>query len=144
MSCFSEPCFQYAASAGREQRSNGTSGQRRGMTLIEVLVAILIFAITVLGLAAGVTSVIRWNQTSYLSTIATNLAQDKLEELKATTSANIVSGGPTTDTVAGVIFTRTWNVVDNSPVAGVKEINVTVTWNYYTSHSLIVTSAVGG
>lgn len=114
----------------------------RGFTMIEVLVSMAIFAIAVLGLAVGATSIMRANQTSYFSTVATNLAQDKLEELKAKTPANITSGGPVPTTVSGVTFTRTWTVTPNSPIAGVNQIDVTVIWTDYTSHSLTISSAV--
>lgn len=114
----------------------------RGFTLIEVLVAMCIFSIAVLGLAVGATSVMRANQTGLNTTIATNLAQDKLEELKAKTAANIASGGPVTTTSSGVTFSRSWTVTSNSPVTGVKRIDVTVTWTDYTSHTLTVSSAV--
>ena len=43
------PCRD-AASSGREQRSSGTSGQRRGMTLIEVLVAVALMSMLSVGL----------------------------------------------------------------------------------------------
>jgi len=116
-----------------------------GFTLIEILVAMVVFSIASLGLAMGVTSVMRSNQRSYLASIATNLAQDKLEELKASPA----SVGPCTENcdnpkpeTNGVEFTRTWNVVDNSPVTGVKQIDVTVEWNDHTTHSFTVSSAV--
>ncbi len=117
-----------------------------GFTLIEILAAMAVFAISSLGLAIGVASVIRSNQRSYLAAIATNLAQDKLEELKAKSPANVTpcTGGcenpkPKTN---GVEFTRTWQVVNNSPANGVKRIDVTVEWNDHTTHSFTVSSAM--
>src|SRR3989338_4404356 len=101
---------------------------RGGFTLIEVLVAMSIFAIAVLGLAVGATSVMRANQTGLHSTMATNLAQDKLEELKAKTVSALptnctsytVSGCYEAQTVSGssVSFTRSWQIISNSPVTG--------------------------
>ena len=119
-----------------------------GFSLIEVLAAMAVFAIASLGLAIGVSSVMRANQRSYLYSIATTLAQDKLEELKSKSPANIVSCTvdcenpnpvPTTDNVA---FTRTWNVSDNTPVVGVKQIDVTVQWSDHTDHNLVMSSTV--
>ena len=57
-----------------------------GFTLVEILIAITIFCFAVLGLAIGTVSVIRTNQTSHLRASAVNLAQARLEELRAMTS----------------------------------------------------------
>lgn len=122
-----------------------------GFTLIEVLVAMSIFSIAVLGLAIGATSVMRANQTSLYSTIATNQAQDKLEELKSKTVANLPSCLPPypgtsscrdTQTSSGVTFTRDWQITLNSPVTGVNQIDVKVSWTDYTSHTTTISSAV--
>ncbi len=117
-----------------------------GFTLIEVLAAMAVFAIASLGLAVGVASVIRSNQRSYLASVATNLAQDKLEELKAKSPANVTPCTENCDNpkpkTNGVEFTRTWQVVNNSPVAGVKQIDVTVQWSDHTSHNVKVSGAM--
>lgn len=122
-----------------------------GFTLIEVLVAMSIFAIAVLGLAVGATTVMRANQTGLYSTIATNQAQDKLEELKAKTVAALPSCLPTypggancsdTKTSSGLTFTRNWQIAPDSPVIGVNRIDVKVEWTDYTKHSTTVSSAV--
>ncbi|MFQ5902194.1 MAG: prepilin-type N-terminal cleavage/methylation domain-containing protein [Candidatus Binatia bacterium] len=120
-----------------------------GFTLIEVLVAMSIFTIAVLGLAVGATSVMRANQTSYFSTLATNLAQDKLEELKGMTvsalppcSSYTDTGCSDTSSSSGLIFTRSWQIIANSPVTGVNRIDVKVDWTDYISQSLTVSSAV--
>ena len=105
-----------------------------------------IFSVSVLGLAIGATSIMRANKTSYLNTVATNLAQDKLEQLKATTVANISSCSSSCDSPAltnkNVVFTRTWTVTANFPTTGVNQIDVKVDWQDYTPHTLTVSSAV--
>ncbi len=117
-----------------------------GFTLVEVLAAMAVFAIASLGLAVGVASVIRSNQRSYLASVATNLAQDKLEELKAKSPANVTPCPENCDNpkpkTNGVEFTRTWQVVNNSPVAGVKQIDVTVEWSDHTSHNVKISGAM--
>jgi len=117
-----------------------------GFTLIEVLVAMSIFAIAVLGLAVGATTVMQANQTGLYTTIATNLAQDRLEELKSRTAANInTTGSPENGipvTGVPVTFNRSWAVTSDSPVAGVKRIDVTVTWTDRILHTVTVSSAV--
>ncbi len=116
-----------------------------GFTLIEIIVAMAVFAIASLGLAMGVTSVMKSNQRSYLASIATNLAQDKLEELKArplslaSCASNCETPKPKTD---GVEFTRTWLVSPSTPTTGVTQIDVTVQWNDHSDHSVTITSAL--
>ena len=126
--------------ANRKPLKVQSSRLHGGFTLIEVLVAMSIFSIAVLGLAVGSATVMRANQTSYFTTVAANLAQDKLEELKSRTAANITSGNDT-QPVNNVTFTRNWTVTSGSPVEGVMLIDVTVTWNDYTNHSLTISSA---
>ena len=118
-----------------------------GFTLIEVLVAIGILSIGMLGLAVGAVSITRANKTSQFHTMATNLAQEKLEQLKATTVANVTqcttSNCETSKpTYLGVTFTRKWTVTASTPAAGLNQITVTVDWTDYTSHSVSVTSAM--
>ncbi len=60
-----------------------TTAMNRGYSLLEILVAMAVFAIAALGLAAGVTTVIRAGSVSEHVTQATILAQEKLEEFRA-------------------------------------------------------------
>jgi type IV pilus modification protein PilV len=113
-----------------------------GFTIIEVLVAMGIFTVAILGVAISATSVIKANQVSYSTTIATNLAQDKLEDLKAN-PASVASGSESSIPVSGETFSRTWTVTANSPVTGVTKIDVTVTWTDYTTHTVTLSSVVG-
>ena len=119
--------------------------RHRGFTLIEVLISMTIFSIAILGLAIGASSVMRANQTSYFSTIAVSLAQDKLEELKAN-PATLTSCSTTCDSTVpthdGVAFTRTWVVTNGSPVAGVSRVDVQVDWTDYITHTVSISSAV--
>ena len=124
-------------------KSNGTAS---GFTVIEALMAMVIFGVAILGLAIGATTVVRSNQTSLYITIATNLAQDRLEELKSRTSGTITASSET-QTVSGVTFTRSWTVdaggVNNCPnVSGLSCIAVTVNWRDYAQRSVVISSAV--
>jgi prepilin-type N-terminal cleavage/methylation domain-containing protein len=120
-----------------------------GFTLVEILIAITIFCFAVLGLAIGTVSVIRTNQTSHLRASAVNLAQARLEELRAMTSAafsglTCPSSTPCSDSAvaSGVTFTRQWWITTNSPVAGVNRIDVTVNWSDYAPQTLTFTASV--
>lgn len=108
-----------------------------GFTLNEILVSIALIAIGVLGFSLNTMGVIQGNQVSASYTIATSLAQDKMEQLKAQTSLSNVtnqadSNNPMTSTGgAGGIFNRTWTITDSSLGSGLKEITVTVSWTQY-------------
>jgi prepilin-type N-terminal cleavage/methylation domain-containing protein len=120
-----------------------------GFTLVEILIAITIFCFAVLGLAIGTVSVIRSNQTSHLRASAVNLAQARLEELRAMSSTAFSalacpSSTPCSDnaTASGVTFIRQWWITTNSPVAGVNRIDVSVNWTDYASQTLTFTASV--
>jgi prepilin-type N-terminal cleavage/methylation domain-containing protein len=118
---------------------------RAGFTMIEVLVAMGIFSVAVLGLAVGAITITKANKTSQFHTIATNMAQDKAEQLKATSVGFVTtcaSACETAPTYQGATFTRTWVVTTNSPFAGVNKIDVTVVWTDYAQHTVTVSSAM--
>lgn len=114
----------------KARRKTGTetgTGTEKGFTLIEVLVAIAMISVGVLGLAANTISVTQGNRISASTTIAINLAQGKIEEIKAQSS---FANETVTDSPRGAIFTRTW-VISDSPEANLKQIEVTVSWTEY-------------
>ena len=99
-----------------------TTALYRGYSLVEVLVAMAVFAIAALGLAAGVTTVIRAGSVSTHVTQATILAQEKMEEFRA--AFEPLRDGE--DAPQG--YTRSWQVTPDSPEQGVTRIEVTVAW----------------
>ena len=117
-----------------------------GFTLNEILVSIVLIAIGVIGFSVNTIGVIQGNYTSGNFTIATSLAQDKLEALKVASSFTAVtdspdSNNPITETGAsGGRFTRTWTIAtssfdDTTTVAAAGstlwEISATVSWTEY-------------
>src|SRR3989339_886074 len=83
-----------------------------GFTSIEVIIAIMLLGVALLGLASVTVSVIRGNDFSKMVTTATTQARDKMEELKNTGATqngydNLLAGG--SDTVDAV-YTRQWTV----------------------------------
>jgi len=122
--------------------------QSGGFTVIEVLLSMAIFSIAILGLSAGAVSVMRANKTSYFQTTALNLAQDKLEELKATTVTALPSCAEYTDCsevtppYSGATFTRSWKITADAPVVGVIQFDVKVDWTDYTAKSMTISSSV--
>ena len=104
----------------------GMLGQK-GFTLVEILIAIFILAVGILGVIGVTTTVINGNSFSKRVTTATILAQEKMEELKGEDYASIASDGP--DTVQS-IYTRTCTVVTDTPAVGTKTIEVTVQFDW--------------
>jgi prepilin-type N-terminal cleavage/methylation domain-containing protein len=103
---------------------------QNGFTLLEVLVAIVILTIGLLGTAGLTTGVIRGNHFSKNVTSATAAAQTKLEAIKSggyvyATAANFPSDAVT---MGGMTFTRTTTITNSSPAANMKTVSVTVSW----------------
>ena len=112
-----------------------------GFTLIEVLIAISIFAVGLLAVAAMQTSAIRVNSSAAQLTELNTWGMDKLEELMglpytdpwleaAGNFPNLDAAGnthqdPDPPTAGG--FTVRWVITDNSPTPNTKLITITVT-----------------
>ena len=98
---------------------------RRGFTLLEVLLATIVFVV-------GVTAVIQAFSIGIYATgdvenvnIATNIAQGKMEEIVNTPFANIVNSGPTPDANFPRFFVTVVATTGNNPML----VGVTVSWN---------------
>lgn len=110
-----------------------------GFTLNEILVSIALIAIGVLGFSVNTIGVIQGNQISGNVTIATELAQDKMEEIRATGNLSNGSDNITATGASGGTFSRAWTIGTSSlneatgGAAGssLKEITVTVSWTEY-------------
>jgi len=106
-------------------------GNDRGMTLVELLVVCVILGIALLGLAGiFAVGILKLNQ-SKMRTVATDLGQQKMEELlKLSIDDSDLAAGTHNDPDNPVktTFNRYWTVVDNTPVTGMKQISVRVTY----------------
>lgn len=111
----------------------------KGFTLIEIMIAILVLVVGLLGVAGVATTVINGNAFGKEMTTATTLAQDKMEELRGTAYPSIVSGSDTQESS----YTRTWTVTPDSPAADMKTIEVMVQfpWNG-TTHNVTLKTIV--
>jgi len=114
----------------------------KGFTLIEVLMATVVFSLALLGIETMHLSAIQVNSIASRLTQATTLAQDKVERLMAmpyddpmlddttatgstTTYPNAAHPDPSPPPQG---YTITWEVDTDVPSAGLKTINIFVTW----------------
>ena len=126
--------------------------RQSGFTLVEVLIAVSILTIGLLGAASMQVSSIRGNQYSDRVTTGLCLAEDRMEELMRRgytdallTDANTTNAldtiiasevdhedlpaiDATGQTVAGGPYRRVWNV-DDSAAPDIKTVTVIVTWD---------------
>jgi type IV pilus assembly protein PilV len=100
-----------------------------GFTLIEVLIALTIFAVGLLAVAALQTSAIRMNSTGNRLTELSTLGIDRFEDLMTrsyTTDPLLAVGGPYTDPNPPAGYNVSWTVA-NGPTTNTKSITMTVT-----------------
>ncbi len=126
---------------------------QKGFTLIEVMIAVAILAIFVLGIASMQMSAIRGNNLGDNITCALTLAEDKMEELLGLDYNNpeLADGVKGNDSDLSRIddgwidrqelnidetgkvnaghFRRIWNIADDKPILDSKTITVIVTWD---------------
>ena len=103
-----------------------------GLSILEVLVAMVILAVGILGLAPMLVTSMQGNQFSRETTDVAYIAQDRIEQFKNLATITPIPFNETTTGINGK-YTRTANVADNgvdaSVPVGVYRINVTVSWN---------------
>lgn len=104
---------------------------RKGMTLLEVMIAMLILALGVLGLAPMIVLSMFGNSYSNQVTTADAIAMDRFEEIKTWYHVSTLPYSQTVNNIRD-IFTRQTQIHDNgtdgSVPAGVYRIQVTVSW----------------
>lgn len=112
----------------------------KGIGLVEIVIAILIFAI---GISAAMQTLPVSNASTTKSrniTKATNLAQEKIEELAAApmSHAELAAGNHTDpDNPIERHFNRSWDVTDNVPLVDMKRLSVTVSFQSGSADSTV-------
>ena len=104
----------------KRQRRLFTKRARAGFTLVELIIAIVILVVGVLGLASTAAVVMRQITGSSMQTRAAMMAQSRLETLRSNTCAAMAAGTATTNGI-----TETWRVVVNGRTA---TMTVVINW----------------
>jgi Tfp pilus assembly protein PilV len=100
-----------------------------GSTFIEVLSAIAVFAVVVIGLSPTLLNARKVAELSKNQSVATTLAEDKVEQIRTLSTVANGSDGPfNADGTNGGIFSRSWTVTANSPTANISRVEVVVSW----------------
>lgn len=110
-----------------------------GFTLVEVLIALVVFTIGLLGTAALTVSIIRTNAISKRQSQALVHVQDRLEQVREMGYSNAAAADGTEyldpETLTWdaanpyVAFKRETDVVPDTPAAGMTTVTVTVSWD---------------
>lgn len=103
--------------------------QHSGFTLLELLVAMTILSVGLLGMASLTTGIIKGNYFSKNVTSATVLAQSQLEDIQRAGYANATTANFPADnpSMGGVTFAKT-TTISTGPIANTKKIDVQVSW----------------
>jgi type IV pilus assembly protein PilV len=121
-----------------------------GFSLVEVLIAICVLSIALLGLATLQSRGIRSNDLANRTTQAAALAQIKLEEFIHRSASEVFAAGQTIDPdnpldetgESGGIFSRSWEISDDTPVPYAQTVSVTVSWNDIVGQHNVTVSGV--
>ena len=114
---------------------------RAGFTLVEIMIAMLVFGAVVIGLAQAIPQGMSAREKARRLSVATFLAKGQMEELRSATFSD-------PDLAAGVHvdprnpiqpgFRRQWTVEDNTPISGMKRVTVRVSFQSTSPDSQVV------
>ena len=108
-----------------DHRNTRLSKNNRGFTLLEAVIAMAIFSIGILAVGSMQLWNTKNNTTGNLTTQATMLARQKIEELKTVTDITALAS----DSDAIGIYTREWNVPNPHGNSTSRQLTVIVSWN---------------
>jgi prepilin-type N-terminal cleavage/methylation domain-containing protein len=120
----------------------------RGLTLIEVLIAILVMTTGILALGRLIPAATRGQQSDRMMTQANAYAQQKVEDLQTLTWSDPLLGdgrhpaGITNEQLgSNGQWQRYYEVATlAAPLDNLRKITVTVTWNYVGPHNVTATT----
>ena len=117
-----------------KQKQQHSSRRRKssGFTLLEVLVAMVILTVGLLGMASLCVGIIKGNEFSKEISSATTCAREKVEDIERMGFANTTAGTVTEGYGSISNYTeykRETIITSNTPVTGMQSVQVTVYWD---------------
>jgi len=128
--------FRFLRLTTAGQSAGNVLSRKNGFSLIEAMIALVLFAVGMLAVGAMQIDSIKGNSFSQGLTQATVLSQQKLEELKNMPfdDSNLSSGHHDEGVLSGSEFSRSYDVESTS--ATLKFVTVTVAWTEKVGHSV--------
>jgi type IV pilus assembly protein PilV len=118
-------------------------GPNAGFTLVESMLTLAIMSMTLLALAGLQITALRGNALSRRITTATSIAEQRIEQLKNISYANIQAEDATQVTASNLHFTRQVTVT-NGPLPNTKSVSVLVSWQDQSkTHTLPIATIIG-
>ena len=118
-------------------------GPNAGFTLVESMLTLAIMSVGLLALAGLQITALRGNDLSRRRTTAVSIAEQRLEQLKNTSYANIQAEAATQVTASNLHFTRQVTVT-NGPLPNTKSVSVLVSWQDRSkTHTLPIATIIG-
>ena len=119
----------------------------RGITLIEMLIAVLVMTTGILALGRMIPAATRGQQSDKMLTQANAYAQQKVESLQTAywSDPELTDGRHPASGVDSLGATGNWQryhevVTMAAPLDNLRKVTVTVTWNYLGPHSVTATT----
>lgn len=121
-----------------------------GFTLVEVMIAVFILTVALLGLISVTVMIMKGNDFSRQMTTATTLAKDKIEQVKEMSYSDVADGVTTdyrnADSSAGssgAYFTRVMTVTADTPAVKMKTVEVVVSWTWGGTRRVTLRTIIG-
>lgn len=114
---------------------------QRGLSLIETIVALSLFAVSAATMSQFLVSQIRHASNNNLHTKAYSLAEDQLETVRSQRFNDMASSSKQVS-VGAVKYTIATTVTNNTPANGLKSINVDVKWTDNTGPKNVTLSTI--
>jgi type IV pilus assembly protein PilV len=112
-------------------------GPNAGFTLVESMLTLAIMSMTLLALAGLQITALRGNALSRRITTATSIAEQRIEQLKNISYANIQAEDATQVTASNLHFTRQVTVT-NGPLPNTKSVSVLVSWQDQSTDNSVI------